>query len=73
MWLPVYVLFIIDLPHSSSYELPPTKRIKLEDSDGMYLCVELGDVKKMSRYTIDFKYHDITIYHKHSNHQFSIH
>ena len=34
-----YVLFIIDLPHSSSYDLPPAKRIKYEDSDGMCTCV----------------------------------
>ena len=30
--------YLIDLPHSSSHELPPAKRKKYEHADGTYVC-----------------------------------
>ena len=35
----VYMYCLIDLPHSSSYEPPPSKRRKYTKSSGMFVCM----------------------------------
>ena len=46
------ICYLTDLPHSSSCEVPPAKRMKYEHSDGMHLYVCVCCVVNVMHYVL---------------------